>query len=134
MTVGKTRDAGWQIGVSRTVAHPIDDVWELLTSTAGVAVWLGAGVTFDFEKGEPYTTDAGISGEVRSYHPADRIRITWQPSDWDHDTTVQIAVQAKGAKTAIRFHQERLADSSERQAQREHWTRVADRIQVALDA
>jgi uncharacterized protein YndB with AHSA1/START domain len=134
MTVGKTKDAGWQIGVSRTVAHPVDDVWELLTSAAGIALWLGAGVTFEFEKGEHYTTDAGVSGEVRSYHPADRIRITWQPPDWDHNTTVQIAVQAKGPKTTIRFHQERLANSAERQAQREHWKGVADRIQAALDA
>lgn len=116
------------------MSHPVDDVWDLLTSAAGVALWLGTGVNFDFERGEHYTTHSGISGEVRSYHPANRIRITWQPPDWEHDTTVQITVQAKGAKTTIRFHQERLANSSERHTQREHWKRVADRIQDALDA
>ena len=29
--VGLTRDAGWEIGVSRTVPFPIDDVWDFLT-------------------------------------------------------------------------------------------------------
>jgi uncharacterized protein YndB with AHSA1/START domain len=43
MPIGKTKDAGWQIGVSRTLAHPADKVWELLTSERGTAVWLGPG-------------------------------------------------------------------------------------------
>jgi uncharacterized protein YndB with AHSA1/START domain len=42
--IGRTKDAGWQIGVSRTVDHPIEQVWDFLTSAAGTAVWLGHGV------------------------------------------------------------------------------------------
>lgn len=30
--VGKTKDAGWEIGVSRTVPHPIEHVWEMLVT------------------------------------------------------------------------------------------------------
>lgn len=41
--VGETRDVGWQIGVSRTVDHPIEDVWALLASEAGLDLWLGKG-------------------------------------------------------------------------------------------
>ena len=39
--VGRTKDAGFQIGVSRTVPHDAAAVWELLTSSVGLAVWLG---------------------------------------------------------------------------------------------
>lgn len=68
-------------------------------------------------------------------HPRDRIRLTWQPEDWDHDTTVQVAVTAKGNdRTILRFHQERLTDANEREQQREHWRSVIDAIAHALNA
>jgi uncharacterized protein YndB with AHSA1/START domain len=105
MAVGKTADAGWEIGVSRTVPAPIDVVWEALTSTDGVAVWLGAGIAFPAEKGTAYETDDGTVGEVRSFHPLDRIRLTWQPEDWSHDSSVQVALSDKGERTGITFHQ-----------------------------
>ena len=93
--VGRTRDAGWQIGVSKTIDRPVEDVWGFLTSPAGVAIWLGEGVTVHSERGAGlsdrgagYETKAGVRGETRSFRELDRIRLTWQPSDWTHDTTL----------------------------------------------
>lgn len=128
MPVGRTRDAGWEIGVSRTVAAPVDEVWRVLVDPAGIAVWLGTGVLFTGELGETYETSAGTTGELRSFRPADRIRLTWRPIDWDHDSTVQIALGDRGDRTVLRFHQERLADSRERELQRAHWKSVADEL------
>ena len=133
MPVGRTKDAGWEIGVSRTVPVPIDEVWRVLVSEAGIAVWLGSGVHLSGDVGEPYETAEGTTGELRSYHPGDRVRLTWQPIDWDHDSTVQIALGDKGDRTLLRFHQERLADSRERERQRTHWKRVADELTQLLD-
>jgi uncharacterized protein YndB with AHSA1/START domain len=116
---GLTRDAGWEIGVSRTVEVPAQRVWELLASERGQAIWLGAGAGLTTEKGASYETIEGTVGEVRSFRPLDRIRLTWQPPDWDHESTVQVAIRAKGATTLIRFHQERLANAAEREQQRQ---------------
>jgi len=80
--VGKTKDAGWEIGVSRTLPVPINEVWRVVTSPDGVACWLGAGVELPAEKGERYETDDGTIGEIRSFRPLDRLRLTWQPPDW----------------------------------------------------
>ncbi len=132
MPVGKTKDAGWQIGVSITVPHPGTDVWDWLVSPEGLAVWLGRGVEFAGEKGELYETDSGTSGELRSLRPLDRIRLTWQPHDWVHDSTVQIAVDDKGDRTRIVFHQERLADAEERNEQRRHWKAVSQQVKQSL--
>ncbi len=131
--VGRTRDAGWEIGVSRTVAVPASQAWELLTSDEGQAIWLGAGAALRPEKGAGYETDDGTVGEIRSFRPADRIRLTWQPPDWDHDTIVQVTVVTKGPKARIGFHQERLVDADERERQRAHWSAVMDRIVEALE-
>lgn len=132
--VGRTRDAGWEIGVSRTVDFPVAEVWDFLTSDAGVAVWLGAGVQRLDEPGAAYATETGTVGEVRSFRPADRVRLTWRPEDWDHPSTVQVAVTAMpGMRTSVRFHQERLADAAERERQRTHWRSVLDALVDALE-
>lgn len=131
--VGRTRDAGWQIGVSKTLDHPIEDVWAFLTSPAGTAIWLGDDVTVLPERGAGYETAGGVRGETRGFHELNRIRLTWQPPDWAHDTTVQLAVTPAGeGRTRLTLHQERLADAAEREQQRRHWQSVMNAIAKAL--
>jgi uncharacterized protein YndB with AHSA1/START domain len=131
---GRTKDAGWEIGVSRTLDHSVERVWDFLTSDAGTAVWLGAGVQRLDEPGSAYETEAGTAGEIRSFRPHDRVRLTWRPEDWDHDSTVQFTVSSvPGDRTRVVFHQERLADAAERERQRTHWQGVMDALETALE-
>jgi uncharacterized protein YndB with AHSA1/START domain len=132
--VGLTRDAGWEIGVSRTVPHALDEVWRLLTSDEGLALWLGEGARLDPVRGSRYATADGTEGEVRGYRERDRIRLTWRPPNWTHDSTLQVAVTPARRGTTLRFHQERLADAGERERQRERWRSVIGRLERALDA
>ncbi|SDI62735.1 Uncharacterized conserved protein YndB, AHSA1/START domain [Actinokineospora alba] len=130
--VGQTKDAGWQIGVSKTVPHPVARVWDFIASPEGTAVWLGPDAELKPEKGFRYETATGVAGEVRSFHEHDRIRLTWRPADWDHDSTVQVAVTANGDRTVLRFHQEWLADAEERERQRAYWKGVMNTVVDAL--
>jgi len=132
MPVGKTKDAGWQIGVSRAFPCTVEQAWALLTSEAGLATWLGVGAVLQPVRGAPYTTTDGTTGEVRSFRPHDRIRLTWQPPGWPHDSTVQVALSAGARSTTVRFHQERLASGTEREHQREHWRAVLDQLENLL--
>ncbi len=125
---GLTRDVGFEIGVSRTVDAPLSDVWDAVVGDEGVRIWLGDGVRLPAGKGTAYETADGTIGEIRSFHPNDRIRLTWRPPGWDHETTVQVTVSGRNGRTVIRFHQERLADPDERARQREHWRSVMDRL------
>lgn len=126
---GLTKDAGWQIGVSRTLPRPVAVVWDFICSPGGTALWLGPGAVLAPERGTPYRTAGGVPGEVRGYRPADRIRVT------HGTTTVQVALApaGDGARTVLRFHQEHLASAEERERQRAHWRRVMDRVATALD-
>jgi len=130
--VGQTRDVGFQIGVSRTLPHAPAEVWSFLTSPAGTALWVGPDASLEPTKGSRYTTADGTTGEVRSFHTDDRVRITWQPESWPHDSTVQLVVRPAATGTSVRFHQERLADAAERTRQRAHWRGVLDAIEAAL--
>ncbi|HKX16243.1 MAG TPA: SRPBCC domain-containing protein [Propionibacteriaceae bacterium] len=131
--VGHTRDAGWEIGVSKTVDRPVDEVWDFITSPEGVAIWLGEGVTLSSERGAGYETKAGVHGETRSFRELDRVRLTWQPPGWSHDTTLQLTVRSAGEGRAILvIHQERLADGAEREQQRRHWQGVMNALVAAI--
>ena len=97
-------------------------------------MWLGHGVEVLDEPGREYRTADGTAGEVRSFRPLDRVRLTWRPEGWDHDSTVQVAVVPAGPdRTMLRFHQERLADAAERARQRAHWRAVLASVEKALD-
>lgn len=132
--VGNTKDVGFQIGVSRTLPHPLEAVWAFLVSERGTALWLGPGVRLGTEKGAAYASDDGTTGELRSFRPGDRVRVTCRPSGWTHDTTVQVVVvpSAAAGRTSVRFHQEWLADAAERERQRAHWQSVLDRLAEVL--
>ena len=62
---GRTKDAGWEIGVSRTVPFSITTFGTSSLGGRGKAVWLGAGVQRLDERGAPYETEAGTGGEIR---------------------------------------------------------------------
>lgn len=134
---GLTKDAGWEIGVSKTLAHPPRDVWDFISGREGLSCWLGGGVVLrEGDKGQAYETDDGTVGEVRSFHPGDRIRLTWRPPGWEHDTTVQVAVSPSRGdeeKAVLRFHQEHLAGPEERERQRAHWRAVIASVAASLD-
>ena len=134
---GLTKDAGWQIGVSRTVAVPLDEVWAGLTSDDGVGEWLGdLDEGLPAAKGDAYRTAGGAQGELRSLRPGDRVRLTYQPPGRSAPTILQVAVTpGRGASrpsTVVRFHQDRLADATEREAMRDHWAGVLDRLAARL--
>ena len=130
--VGLTQDAGFQIGVSRTLHQPPDHVWQFLTGPEGIALWLGAGAELRPERGAPYTTDDGTTGEIRSYHEGTRLRLTRRPAGRPRDTIVQVTVTPTAGGTVLRFHQERLADPSEREDRRRHWKAVMAAVVTAL--
>ncbi|MGH3427328.1 MAG: SRPBCC domain-containing protein [Mycobacteriales bacterium] len=79
-----------------------------------------------------FTKDVGWEIGVSRTLLYPRIRLTWCPSGWEHDTTLQVTVSASGSGTLLRFHQERLASPAEREAQRIHWQSVVDALAAAL--
>lgn len=131
---GLTRDAGWEIGVSRTFPVPVEDAWDVVVDGPGLPLWLGAGAVLPDELGAAYRTDDGAEGELRSLRPLDRVRLTYQPPGRSgRPTTVQVAVRPAATGASVRFHQEHLADADERERQRAHWSAALDRLGALLD-
>ena len=130
--VGKTKDVGWQIGVSRTIPVDLGSAWRFLTSPPGLSLWLGEGIETPLAKGQTYKTEDGTTGQVRSVRFQDRIRLTWHPANRPDDATVQIALAQAATGCTLRFHTERLYDADERERMRSHWQKVAKAIESEL--
>ncbi len=126
---GRTKDAGWEVGVRTTVAAPVGEVWSFLLG-AGLPLWLGQIDALPIEKGAQYATADGVVGTIRSYTEGVRVRLGWRPDDWPHDTTLQVTIKQSATGTTIAIHHELLADREERRMMLGHWKNVV----AALDA
>jgi hypothetical protein len=104
---GKTKDAGWEVGVRKTVDAPLDTVWAFLLAS-----------------GLP----------ILSYTEGLRVRLTWQPGEWNHDSTLQLTVKEAEHGTTIAFHQERLSGREERKIMLGHWKDVVQQLDDAIAA
>ena len=126
---GLTKDAGWELGVRTTVPAPLDVVWQYLLGE-GLKVWLGDIAEVPTEKGAAFETADGVRGTIRSFTDGTRIRLSWWPDDWPHDTVLQVTVKEAATGTTIGIHHEQLADRDERKLMLGHWKNVA----AAFDA
>lgn len=130
-STGLKKDAGWEVGVRRTVAAPLPAVWDFLLGD-GLALWLGS-TKLPREKGASYQTSDGVAGEVRSLTERSKLRLTWRPDDWPHDTILQVTVKEVATGTAIGFHHEQLADRDERYMMLGHWKNVMAELAKAIE-
>ena len=128
--VGQTRDAGFEIGVRRTLPLAPDAAWHRLLSPQGLAAWLGA-ITGDLPltPGSRYALADGATGEVRVYQPGSHLRLTWQPGDWVRPSTVQVRVIPHGAGSTVAFHQEHLPDAAARVTRGAYYTAALDALE-----
>ena len=118
--VGQTRDAGFQIGVRKTVAVPAETVWNFLFSEAGLSIWLGKMSLENFELGKLFKTEEEIEGKLSVFKPNSHIRLTWKPKHWTNTSALQIRVIPSREKTTIRFHQNKLLYSNKRDKKKEY--------------
>jgi uncharacterized protein YndB with AHSA1/START domain len=127
--VGKTKDAGVQIGVRRTFAVAKERAWHFLTSPQGLALWIGEGADFKLRVGHEYESKEGVSGKIAVVVPYQKLRMTWKRSEWDSPSRLQLYVLATNSgKTTVAIHQEMLEDVYMRDVMKRHWEEVLGRL------
>ena len=130
--IGQTKDAGFQIGVRKTFAVPVELAWEFLFSSKGLSTWLGKLTIEEIEVGRPYKTKEGIEGKVNVFKPYSHIRLTWKPKDWTNTSSLQIRVIDSKGKSTISFHQDKLLSSKQRAEMKTYWSKVIEKINSEL--
>lgn len=131
-TVGETADAGFQVGVRRTLPLSSEVAWHHLVEGPGRADWLGPIEDFDPTPGATFQCDDDTVGDVRSVQPGRRLRLTWQPVGWTRSSTLQLTVQPKDDRCVVAIHHERLADERTRHEMQQRWTKLLDSLREAV--
>ncbi|MBX3082616.1 MAG: SRPBCC domain-containing protein [Anaerolineae bacterium] len=126
--VGKTKTQGWEIGVRRTFPVSPEQAWAVLMTSPGLDCWLGDGAEPPFKKGDTFITEDGTCGEIRSASEGDLVRMRWQPRGWNFESTLQLRVIPARTGAIISIHHEMLQNQEQREAMRQHWTEVMDKL------
>ena len=132
--------------VSRTIPAKDADVWETLTSKAGMkAYMMGADVETDWKVGSPITMKGEFNGkafedrgEVRSFEPGRKLSYTHQSGGKGPEHLVTVEIAPKGEATEVTITQAN-ADGSVTDADREHkaeyektWGMMLDGLEKAV--
>lgn len=129
--VGKTKDAGFQIGVRRTFDIDHKDAWEIMFSRKGIDTWLG-NIKQGLELDKEYKTDDGIEGKVTVFKEYSHIRSSWKKPDWDKASILQVRIMDAKGKSTISFHQDRLKDAPQRAEMKAYWDAVIKKLEKLL--
>ncbi|OJV14376.1 MAG: hypothetical protein BGO21_16730 [Dyadobacter sp. 50-39] len=117
--------SGYEVGVSRTVPVPAAKAWEIISSEAGLATWLGALTEGRVGIAETFKTEDGITGTITVLEPGSHFRMAWKTEYWRNNSTLQVRVVGSKSKTAgksvITFHHEQLPRAADRDAMKRHW-------------
>jgi uncharacterized protein YndB with AHSA1/START domain len=127
-TTGETADAGFQIGVQRTLDIDAEQAWSWLTSPEGVRAWLGEADNLHWKEREPFALEGRGEAEVRVFLPGERLRIAWNPPEWARPATIQLRVEAKGERALVAFHEENLPGPDEREERRAHFKAALEHL------
>jgi uncharacterized protein YndB with AHSA1/START domain len=131
---GLTRQAGWEIGVRRTLPMPLEPMWELITGPAGLRLWLGEAPGLAIAPGSTYLLADGTHGALTVVKPFSHLRLTWQPADWPRASIIQLRVLPGGERSVVSFHQEQLPDEAARAARRASFSAALDQLEQLLGA
>ncbi len=117
--VGQTADAGYQIGVTKTLPVSNKQAWNLLMGAVGKKLWAGKGVKI----------------KIRTQKQGEYVRMTWELSALKAPTVLQLRVTSgeSGKGTAISFHQEKLSSGVEREKMKKHWKGVLEKLAELVD-
>jgi uncharacterized protein YndB with AHSA1/START domain len=120
-------DTDLRVHVDRRVHHPVGHVWGLVNSPKGVEAWLGSGAVLG-GKGEHWYASDGSQGVLRSYHPAEQIRVSWHANDGAPASLVDLRLVPDGDGTRLDLRHEHLHDGDDLDALRAKWTAALEQL------
>jgi uncharacterized protein YndB with AHSA1/START domain len=127
---GSGGSAGSSIEAHAVVPRPVEDVWRVLAGPAGPEALLGPGATLG-RKGEPWHSDDGTHGVLRSYHPLEQVRFSWHADEHAPATMVQLDLAAEGEGTRVSLRHDHLDGSADLDALRRRWAQSLERLSAA---
>lgn len=130
-TDGKPEGKSEVVEVDTVLAHPVDHVWRVLTTSDGVQAFLGSGARLG-GKGEAWRAEDGSHGVWRSYHPLEQVRISWHADADAPRSLVDLHLSPEGGSTRISLRHDLTGAPGDQRpdgaAMRQRWSAALDRL------
>ncbi|RPI44950.1 MAG: ATPase [Bacteroidetes bacterium] len=126
---GQTQDAGFQVGVRKTVPGKFQDIWDFLFSDRGLSLWLGPIDPDDLVIRKEFSLGNSVTVKITVFEPYSHLRMSWKKNDWPNSSRLQLRVMASGdEKSVIAFHQEMLTGPEQREEMKDYWDNILSRL------
>lgn len=126
---GQNLKGDYSVTITKAFALTHKELWKKLWSAEGIAAWLNPMGDFTLKKKSTFEIEGGIYGEVRSFLPPVRARLSWQDSDWPKATYVQIyVVKRPGKKSILAIMHDNLKSAVLKEQLRQHWRAGIERL------
>lgn len=120
-----------QITLTVTKTIPISAVklWKWLISDEGMAFWLKPLSQLSMKPKATYEIAGGIFGEIRTLKAPERIRMTWQDTDWEKATTLQVFIVPRSKNECLLvFNHDDIPNPKLKEGLRAYWRSIIDGI------
>lgn len=117
------------VKVSRTLSHPLENVWNALMQPHGASALLGEGGELG-NKGDNWKATDGTYGVTRSFHPQEQIRFSWHAAEDAPATLVDLHMRAvDDTRTELEIVHDHLPVDADRDWLAKHWDAALTRIE-----
>lgn len=124
---GQNYKGEYSATITKSVTMTQNALWKLLTSSKGISAWLKPMGKFSLKPKNSFEVPGEIFGDVRTVVSPKRIRLSWQDSDWEKKTYVEIHVVGRPNKTSMLvFSHDGLKTPAHKEKMRKHWRSAID--------
>jgi hypothetical protein len=131
--VGKTQNAGWQVGIRKTFSATSDQLWNFIVSTEGMGFMVGESILAENIYKQDRTSKTNIQYKITTMVQNSHLRMQWRQANWEEYSILQIRVYTSGKnKAVLAIHQEKLGDENTRAFMKKYWQEKMDFISENL--
>lgn len=132
---GRNLKGEYTLSASKTFPIGAKELWKFLASPNGIEIWLKPLSEFTIKPKSFFEAEGGIFGEVRTMKEGERLRMTWQDTDWAKPSILQLWLVGRSKnKSILVFNHERLQDSRSKVFLKEHWKQVLSELHMAISS
>ncbi len=115
------------VTVTRTVAHPLRAVWDVLMKPHGAGALLGDGAELG-TKGVGWQAADGTYGVTRSFHPLEQLRFSWHAHEDAPATMIDLHLRDRDGHTELELVHEHLPADADTGVLAAKWDAALERI------
>jgi uncharacterized protein YndB with AHSA1/START domain len=123
------RGRTFEVGVTRTVAAPVDRCFRVFLEPKEQSAWFTTKAKADLRVGGRYSNADGDQGEFLAIQPTRRLRFTWENAKHCPGTVVEVTFIAKDktkSKTLVALTHQKLASTKDRESMKRGWSWAMD--------